>query len=113
MPMMEASLAVAVAQVRAGDHEAFRVLVEQHSRSLPPGLPLTGNEVDAEEVVQETFLRVYQQLKTFEARSNFSTWLYRVAVNCSIDFLRKRQRHGTPLDSPAWPQEAWKWHEPT
>jgi RNA polymerase sigma-70 factor, ECF subfamily len=112
--MMEASLAVAVAQVRAGDHEAFRVLVEQHSRSVfRLAYRMTGNEVDAEEVVQETFLRVYQQLKTFEARSNFSTWLYRVAVNCSIDFLRKRQRHGTPLDSLAWPQEAWKWHEPT
>jgi RNA polymerase sigma-70 factor, ECF subfamily len=112
--MMEASLAVAVAQVRAGDHEAFRVLVEQHSRSVfRLAYRMTGNEVDAEEVVQETFLRVYQQLKTFEARSNFSIWLYRVAVNCSIDFLRKRQRHGTPLDSLAWPQEAWKWHEPT
>jgi RNA polymerase sigma-70 factor (ECF subfamily) len=100
MLLMEASQAVAVAQVRAGDQEAFRVLVEQHSRSVfRLGYRMTGSEIDAEDVVQETFLRAYQQLKTFEARSNFSTWLYRIAVNCSIDLLRKRQRHDAPLDS--------------
>jgi RNA polymerase sigma-70 factor, ECF subfamily len=97
---MQASQTAAVAQVRAGDQEAFRTLVEEHSRSVfRLAYRMTGREIDAEEVVQETFLRVYQQFKSFEARSNFRTWLYRIAVNCSIDFLRKRQRHDSHLDS--------------
>jgi RNA polymerase sigma-70 factor (ECF subfamily) len=97
---MEASLAVAVAHTRAVDHESFRVLVEQHSRSLfRLAYRMTGSQADAEEIVQETFLRAYQQLKSFQARSNFGTWLYRIGVNCSIDLLRKRQRHDAPLES--------------
>jgi RNA polymerase sigma-70 factor (ECF subfamily) len=63
---------------------------------------MTGSESDAEEIVQETFLRAYQQRQSFEARSNVGTWLYRIAVNGSIDLLRKRRRHDAhlePLDS--------------
>jgi RNA polymerase sigma-70 factor (ECF subfamily) len=51
----------------------------------------TGNEQDAEEVVQETMLRAYRRLDKFEARSNFGTWLYRIGVNCSLDLMRKRR----------------------
>jgi RNA polymerase sigma-70 factor, ECF subfamily len=103
MEVMEASQATAVAQVQAGDHAAFQALVEQHSLSLfRVAYRMTGSESDAEEIVQETFLRAYQQRKSFEARSNVSTWLYRIAVNGSIDLLRKRKRHDAhlePLDS--------------
>ena len=103
MEVMEASQATAVAQVQAGDHAAFQVLVEQHSLALfRVAFRMTGSESDAEEVVQETFLRAYQQRESFEARSNVGTWLYRIAVNGSIDLLRKRKRHDAhlePLDS--------------
>jgi RNA polymerase sigma-70 factor, ECF subfamily len=103
MKVMEASQATAVAQVQAGDHAAFQALVEQHSLSLfRVAYRMTGSESDAEEIVQETFLRAYQQRKSFEARSNVGTWLYRIAVNGSIDLLRKRKRHDAhlePLDS--------------
>jgi RNA polymerase sigma-70 factor, ECF subfamily len=103
MEVMEASQATAVAQVQAGDHTAFQALVEQHSLSLfRVAYRMTGSESDAEEIVQETFLRAYQQRKSFEARSNVGTWLYRIAVNGSIDLLRKRKRHDAhlePLDS--------------
>jgi RNA polymerase sigma-70 factor (ECF subfamily) len=51
---------------------------------------MTGNAHDAEDVVQETFLRAYRQLGRFESRANFSTWLHRIAVNCSIDLIRSR-----------------------
>jgi RNA polymerase sigma-70 factor (ECF subfamily) len=44
-------------------------------------------------VVQETFLRAYKQLEHFEDRANFSTWLHRIAINCSLDLLRSRSRH--------------------
>ena len=99
MEVMEASQATAVAQVQAGDHAAFQVLVEQHSLALfRVAFRMTGSESDAEEVVQETFLRAYQQRESFEARSNVGTWLYRITVNGCIDLLRKRKRHDARLE---------------
>jgi RNA polymerase sigma-70 factor (ECF subfamily) len=52
---------------------------------------MTGNQQDAEEMVQETFLRAYKSLERFELRANFSTWLYRIAVNRTLDFLNARK----------------------
>jgi RNA polymerase sigma-70 factor (ECF subfamily) len=99
---MEMSDQGAVAAVRAGDRDAFRVLVEKHSRNIfRLGYRMTGNEQDAEEVVQETFLRAYRKIGDFEERANFGTWLYRIATNCSLDLLEKRkpmQKH-TPIEN--------------
>jgi RNA polymerase sigma-70 factor (ECF subfamily) len=53
---------------------------------------LTWNEQDAEDVVQETFLKAYTELPAFEARSQFGSWLHRIAVNCAIDLVRRRPR---------------------
>jgi len=93
MIRMEENDAVVVAQVLAGDRDAFREVVERHSQTLfRLAYRMTGNEQDAEDVVQETFLRAYRQLNKFEARSSFSTWLYRIAVNCSLDQSRKRRQ---------------------
>ena len=100
---MEASDLAVVARVKAGDHEAFRDLVERHSRSVfRLAYRLTGHEQDAEDVVQETFLRAFREIRRFEVRSSFSTWLYRIAVNCSYDLLRQRPRAGSreSLDDP-------------
>jgi len=83
--------AAAVAQARGGDEEAFRVLVERHGRSIYRlAYRMTGRPEDAEDVVQETFVRAYRQLSRFEARSNFATWLYRIGFNCAIDYMRAR-----------------------
>ena len=93
---MDASEAAAVlARARQGDSEAFRVLVERHSRSVfRLAYRMTGNEQDAEDVVQESFLRAYRQLGRFESRANFGTWLYRIVANCSVDLMRAKQaRH--------------------
>jgi len=95
---MEVSDAAVVAQVLAGDKEAFRLLVDRHSRSIfHVTFRMTGNQQDAEELVQETFLRAYKALGRFELRSNFSTWLYRIAVNRTLDFLsvKKMQNKDT------------------
>lgn len=100
---MEASDLAVVARVKAGDHDAFRHLVERHSRSVfRLAYRLTGHEQDAEDVVQETFLRAFRELRRFEARSSFATWLYRITVNCSHDLLRQRPRAGSgpSLDDP-------------
>jgi len=81
----------AVALARDGNEEAFRYLVERHSRHVfRLACRMTGKPEDAEDVVQETFIRAFRQLGRFEARSNFSTWLYRIAYNCAIDFIRAR-----------------------
>ena len=83
-----------VERARSGDSDAFRLLVEQHSRAIfRLAFRMTGNEEDAEDVVQETFLRAYRQLDKYEARSSFSTWLYRIASNYSLDLIRSRKRH--------------------
>jgi RNA polymerase sigma-70 factor, ECF subfamily len=76
---------------REGDSQAFRELVERHSRTLYRlAHRMTGSREDAEDVVQETFLRAHRQLHRFEARANVGTWLYRIAVNCCYDLLRSR-----------------------
>jgi RNA polymerase sigma-70 factor, ECF subfamily len=100
-PQMQLDDAAAVAQARAGNEDAFRVLVERHSRHIYRlAYRMTGKPEDAEDVVQETFVRAYRQLGRFEARSNFSTWLYRIGFNCSIDYMRAR-----PKRESAEPQE--------
>ncbi len=81
----------AVALARGGDSDAFRSLVERHSRAVYRlAYRMTGSPQDAEDVVQETFLKAYRQLGRFESRANFGTWLHRIAVNCSIDLIRSR-----------------------
>jgi RNA polymerase sigma-70 factor (ECF subfamily) len=89
---MHESDRTAVALASGGDQEAFRSLVEPHSRYVfNVAYRLTGSASDAEDVVQTTFLRAYQQLSRFEARADFRTWLHRITVNCSIDLIRSRR----------------------
>jgi len=79
--------------VLAGDRNAYGSLVIRHSRMLfRLAYRMTGNEADADDVVQEAFLRGFQKLETFEARANFGTWIYRIAVHCALDKLHSRRR---------------------
>jgi RNA polymerase sigma-70 factor (ECF subfamily) len=102
---MEGSDAAAVARAKAGDREAFRALVERHSRNVfRLAFRMTGNEEDAEDVVQETFLKAYRNLPRFAGQSEFSTWLHRIAANCAVDSLRRRvsrQMQERPLEASA------------
>jgi RNA polymerase sigma-70 factor, ECF subfamily len=83
----------AVARVRSGEAEAFRPLVERHTRAVYRlAYRLTGNQHDAEDVVQEAFLRAFKRLDDFEERSQFGSWLHRIAANCAYDLLRARAR---------------------
>ncbi|MGA2041053.1 MAG: sigma-70 family RNA polymerase sigma factor [Bryobacteraceae bacterium] len=88
-----------VVKARSGDTDAFRALVERHSRSLfRLAFRMTGNAQDAEDVVQESFLRAYRQLDRFDERASFGTWMYRIATNCSLDLVRVRKRRNqTPV----------------
>lgn len=92
--------AAAVALARDGDSDAFRTLVERHGRAVfRLAYRLTGSAQDAEDVVQETFLKAYRQLSRFESRANFGTWLHRIAVNCSIDLIRSRPHRESGHDT--------------
>jgi RNA polymerase sigma-70 factor (ECF subfamily) len=93
-------------QVLAGDQDSFRVLVEKHSRAIfRLAFRMTGNEHDAEDIVQDTFLRAYRALHKFEARASFGTWLHRVAINCTLDHLRRVRRREEELCLEVIPRE--------
>ena len=79
----------AVRAVLDGDKEAYGALVVRHSHSLfRVAFRITGNEADADDVVQEAFLRGYRKLESFESRASFGTWIYRIAVRCALDRLK-------------------------
>jgi RNA polymerase sigma-70 factor (ECF subfamily) len=89
---MEWTDQAAAEEARKGNQHAFRVLVERHSRSVfRLAYRMSGNEHDAEDLVQETFLRAYRQIHRFDGRSAFGTWLYRICANCSLDLIRARK----------------------
>lgn len=91
---MDESDRAAVARACAGETEAFRVLVDRYSRKVfRLAYRMTRNEQDAEDVVQETFLRAYRRLRQFESRSSFGTWIFRIAVNVALDLTRKLGRY--------------------
>jgi RNA polymerase sigma-70 factor, ECF subfamily len=94
--------AIAIERTLAGERDAFRILVERHSTNVfRMAYRLTGNRHDAEEIVQEAFLRAYQKLEKFEARANFATWVYRIAANYSIDRMRQRRKEESRREEPA------------
>lgn len=99
-----------VKEARTGNMFAFQSLVETHSNDVfRLAYRITGNEHDAEDAVQETFLRAFKKLSTFDGRARFGTWLYRVATNSSLDVLRRRRRdrsrHTSLDDAPAGRRE--------
>jgi RNA polymerase sigma-70 factor, ECF subfamily len=78
--------------VLAGNKDAYGVLVERHGESMfRVAFRITENEADAQEIAQETFLRGYRSLAEFDARADFRTWIYRIAVNCALQLLKKRK----------------------
>jgi RNA polymerase sigma-70 factor, ECF subfamily len=86
MLRMDKNDQAAIRAVLSGDKEAYGALVVRHSAKLfRVAFRITGNEADAEDVVQETFLRGYRKLESFELRSDFGTWIYRIAVRCALD----------------------------
>lgn len=83
-----------VAAARDGDRDAFDELVRVTSRdTYTLAYRLVGNEEDARDVVQETYLRAYKGIGRFRGDAQFSTWLYRITANCANTHLGKRRRH--------------------
>lgn len=80
-------------RAKRGDQGAFSALVRKYQRRVyATALHITGNHQDADDVVQETFLRAYRALPKFGERSNLFTWLYRITVNTALNHIRSRKR---------------------
>jgi len=74
---------------------------------------MTGSESEAEDVVQETFLRAYRSLSSYDGRSSFSTWLYRIATNYSLDLIAKRNRRSEQQPPVMDEEDDRQWEVPS
>ena len=85
---------VLVAAAKSGDHLAFVELWTRHSNSaFKIAYRIMGNRDDAEDAFQDTWMRAYMHLNTFDGRAQFSTWLGRIVINSSLMILRKKHSH--------------------
>ena len=91
-----------VAQAKAGDQNAFAELVNRYERKIYRlAKNITRNDEDAEDVLQDAFLKAYTHLDNFKGDSKFYTWIVRIAVNEALMRLRKRKTdRSVPLDEP-------------
>lgn len=82
-----------VSRSRNGDHAAFEALIRKHQQMIHSlTFRMTGAAADSKDLAQETFIRAYQQLDSYQATAKFSSWLYRIAVNACLDWRRQEQR---------------------
>ena len=93
-------------RARNGDREAFGRLVRRHQRRVyAAALHILGNHSDADDATQETFVRAFRGLPTFDGRADFFTWLYRITINTALNVLRGGKR-GTALASKSGAEAA-------
>lgn len=90
----EVELGALVDAARTGDQDAFEQLVRAtYADTYTLAYRLTGDEEDARDVVQESYLRAYKGLKRFRGDAQFTTWLYRITANCASTHLGRRSKH--------------------
>jgi RNA polymerase sigma-70 factor (ECF subfamily) len=95
-----------VKRCRAGNQRAMQTMFERHSKKIyAMALRLTGSAADAEDVVQETFIRAFRHLDSFRGDSQFSTWLCRIAINQSRDAYRRRAPTVPEKEVPVEPEQ--------
>ncbi len=88
-----------IQQVKSGNAAAFAHLIAKYQNMVfSLALKLLKNAEDAEELAQDTFVKAYQKLDSYEAKAKFSTWLYKIAYNACISELRKRHIHFSSLE---------------
>ncbi len=81
-----------ISQYLAGDLESLEILIQKYLKSIYGFVyRYIGNPADAEDVTQEVFFKVWKSFKKFDQKRNFKTWLYSIAKNASIDYLRKKK----------------------
>ena len=83
-----------------GDDKSFEILVRKYEKLVSTCVySVVGNAEDVLDISQEVFLKVYKSLSSFKGDSEFSTWLYRIAKNTALDFVRKRKINAVSIDS--------------
>jgi len=85
----------------AGDQAAYAELLNRHKRTISQIIQkIVRDRLETEDLVQETFMRAFHSLASYRSEYRFSTWLYKIAANCAIDFLRKKKIEALSLDKP-------------
>ena len=99
--MIETEKPISLEALKAGDREAFAQMVDQTSGHIyHVALQILGSEQDAEDVLQETYLKALRSLPSFEGRSSLMTWLYRIAVNEALMAVRRRKPQALSVEEP-------------
>jgi RNA polymerase sigma-70 factor (ECF subfamily) len=97
-PVEELDDACLIAAFKEGSHAAFQVLVRRYEgRVFNLCLRMVNDEVESTDLTQEVFLKVYRSIGNYQHDYAFYTWVYRIAVNACIDYMRKRKRHGNTV----------------
>jgi RNA polymerase sigma-70 factor (ECF subfamily) len=97
--MKSLSISECLESARTGDQQAFEQLIEPHQRELLVHCyRILGSFEDAEDMLQETLVRAWKRLDTFEGRSSLRAWLYKIATNASLDALDSRRVRGLPRE---------------
>jgi RNA polymerase sigma-70 factor, ECF subfamily len=111
--MKEISDELLVAAARTGDRSAFVELCNRYSKKILPRVyRITKNWEDAEDVLQESLLKAFVHLESFEGRSRFSSWLTSIAINCALMQLRKKHRSDVSIDRIQDDSQTWSTWEP-
>ena len=99
-----------VAAAKLQDHAAFVELWTRHSNTaFKMAYRITGNRDDAEDAIQDAWMKAYRHLNTFDGRAKFSTWLTRIAMNSALMILRKKRAH--PETSMDWSADGETWQQ--
>jgi len=92
-----------IAALQAGDRIEFARFVEAYSGQIYRlALKMLQNQQDAEDILQETFIKAYRSLPKFEGRSSLSTWLYRIGTNEALMFLRRKRPDQISVEAPSY-----------
>lgn len=90
-----------IKQALCGDQKAYRILFENHKQAIFHIIvKIVRNNEEAQDLVQETFIKAFSSLKSYNPTYRFTTWLYKIAANSSIDHIRKRKIQTFSLDEP-------------
>ena len=104
------SEAILVEAAKSGNHSAFEELWARHSdTAFRSAYRILGNREDAEDTLQDAWMKAFVHLKTFDGRSKFSTWLTRIAINSALMVLRRKRSH--PETSMDWSGDGETWEQ--
>jgi RNA polymerase sigma factor (sigma-70 family) len=97
--MMQVEELQIIAEIKRGNSNAYAVLVQKYQNVVfSIALKVLKNREDAEEIAQETFIKAYRSIQSFQAKSKFSTWLFRIAYNTCITAVRKKRFQTTGIE---------------